>query len=211
MGFHAVFTASQLREFDGTNGSPIYIALQGKVYDVSSRRDLYGEGTGYNRFAGRNATRSFAKVSLDPEDIGSSDLSDCSAPANIKALSEFVAKYSATYPIIGDFETSDEFVGAREDLTTIPLLDKLPPRGEAKSMVISKRPLAIQVDDFLSEEECALAKSIFLHKASGRQFSTKIREPLDFREKTDPIEFAFLQSVEDRCNEKRGIRTLACI
>ena len=49
------FTIEQLREFDGSNDKPIYIALRGEVYDVSSASDFYGEGSGYHCFAGREA------------------------------------------------------------------------------------------------------------------------------------------------------------
>ena len=41
------FTLEQLREFDGLNNKPIYIALKGEVYDVSTARNFYGEGSGY--------------------------------------------------------------------------------------------------------------------------------------------------------------------
>lgn len=40
------FTIEQLRDYDGKDNSPIYIALRGDVYDVSVARDLYGEGSG---------------------------------------------------------------------------------------------------------------------------------------------------------------------
>lgn len=41
------FTISQLREFDGTNGKPIYISLRREVYDVSKAGEFYGVGSGY--------------------------------------------------------------------------------------------------------------------------------------------------------------------
>ena len=41
------FTLEQLRDFDGTNGKPIYISLRFEVYDVSNARDFYGVGSGY--------------------------------------------------------------------------------------------------------------------------------------------------------------------
>jgi predicted heme/steroid binding protein len=37
------FTVSQLEEYNGKNGKPIYIACQGKVYDVSDS-DLWRDG-----------------------------------------------------------------------------------------------------------------------------------------------------------------------
>jgi hypothetical protein len=41
------FTVEQLRHFDGKDNKPIYIALKGDVFDVSSARQFYGEGSGY--------------------------------------------------------------------------------------------------------------------------------------------------------------------
>lgn len=60
-----LFTADDLLEYDGETSLQIGIGFAGKVYDVSSRQDLYGEGGGYKKFAGRITTRSFAKVSLE--------------------------------------------------------------------------------------------------------------------------------------------------
>lgn len=37
------FTLEELKEYDGKNGKPAYIAYQGKVYDVSLS-GLWGEG-----------------------------------------------------------------------------------------------------------------------------------------------------------------------
>lgn len=40
------FTIEQLRDFDGQNEKPIYIALKGDVFDVTSAQQFYGEGSG---------------------------------------------------------------------------------------------------------------------------------------------------------------------
>ena len=37
------FTASELEEYNGKNGKPVYIAFKGKVYDVSES-DLWRDG-----------------------------------------------------------------------------------------------------------------------------------------------------------------------
>ena len=39
--------------FTGENDSPIYIAIDGIVLDVTKGREYYGPGSGYNVFAGR--------------------------------------------------------------------------------------------------------------------------------------------------------------
>ena len=64
------FTATQLREFTGTKeDDPIYVALQGDVYDVSSARDFYGPDGVYGGFAGHDVTRAFALNSLEEKDL----------------------------------------------------------------------------------------------------------------------------------------------
>lgn len=55
-----VFTEEQLAVFDGKDGkSPIYLAINGKVFDVSANRGTYGPGGSYHFFAGRDATRAY--------------------------------------------------------------------------------------------------------------------------------------------------------
>lgn len=53
-------TLEELAEFDGRNESkPLYLAINGTIYDVSSNRRIYGPGGGYSYFAGTDAARSF--------------------------------------------------------------------------------------------------------------------------------------------------------
>lgn len=53
-------TDAQLLTYDGTDPSkPIYLALNGTIYDVSSSPQTYGPGGSYHFFAGRDAARAF--------------------------------------------------------------------------------------------------------------------------------------------------------
>lgn len=53
-------TASELAAYDGHDPTkPIYLALNGTIYDVSEGRRIYGPGGSYNVFAGRDAARAF--------------------------------------------------------------------------------------------------------------------------------------------------------
>jgi predicted heme/steroid binding protein len=53
-------TDEQLRAYDGTDPSkPIYLALNGTIYDVSANPATYGPGGSYHFFAGRDAARAF--------------------------------------------------------------------------------------------------------------------------------------------------------
>jgi len=53
-----VFTPEELAKHDGTNASaPIYVAIKGTVFDVSSKKEMYGPGAGYHCFAGKDASK----------------------------------------------------------------------------------------------------------------------------------------------------------
>ncbi|KAF2431500.1 cytochrome b5, partial [Tothia fuscella] len=53
-------TDSQLALYNGTDPSlPIYVGLNGSVYDVTASPQTYGPGGSYSFFSGRDATRSF--------------------------------------------------------------------------------------------------------------------------------------------------------
>ncbi|RDW90234.1 putative heme/steroid binding domain protein [Aspergillus mulundensis] len=53
-------TPSELTLYDGTNPeTPIYVAINGTIFDVSANPRMYGPGGGYHFFAGRDATRAF--------------------------------------------------------------------------------------------------------------------------------------------------------
>ena len=51
---------SQLTLYNGTDASlPIYLSVNGTIFDVSANRMMYGPGGNYNFFTGRDATRAF--------------------------------------------------------------------------------------------------------------------------------------------------------
>lgn len=51
------FTVEDLKNYDGTDPSkPIYIGLDGYIYDVSSGRNYYASGAGYHFLAGKDSS-----------------------------------------------------------------------------------------------------------------------------------------------------------
>uniref|UniRef100_A0A1A9VXK8 Cytochrome b5 heme-binding domain-containing protein n=1 Tax=Glossina austeni TaxID=7395 RepID=A0A1A9VXK8_GLOAU len=65
-----LFSKEQLNEFNGMGGHPIYLALLGRVYDVTRDEKHYGPGSSYHFFAGRDASVAFitADFKNDAED-----------------------------------------------------------------------------------------------------------------------------------------------
>jgi len=86
--------------------APIYVGAGGKVYDVSfGGVTFYGKGCSYNAFAGRDASRALALMSLDPKDANNPDISDLSEK-QIKVLNDWVKTFEERklYPIVGTLE-----------------------------------------------------------------------------------------------------------
>ncbi|KAL6718919.1 Dihydrodipicolinate synthase [Lecanora helva] len=61
------FTPPTLKPYNGENNMPVYLAVRGKVFDVTSGKNFYGPGGPYENFAGRDATRGLACGSFDEE------------------------------------------------------------------------------------------------------------------------------------------------
>ncbi|CAJ0841358.1 11631_t:CDS:2 [Entrophospora sp. SA101] len=56
--------------YDGTDASqPIYVAIKGTIFDVTTKRESYGPGGSYNVFAGKDASKALGMGSLQPEDV----------------------------------------------------------------------------------------------------------------------------------------------
>ncbi|KIW05067.1 uncharacterized protein PV09_04221 [Verruconis gallopava] len=55
-----LLTDEELALYNGTDPSlPIYVGLNGSIYDVSAAPSTYGPGGGYSFFSGKDATRAF--------------------------------------------------------------------------------------------------------------------------------------------------------
>ena len=111
------FTIEQLREYDGGDEEideksqkrddliPIYVAMKGKVYDVSSSRAMYGKGSGYHCFAGREATRAMAKFSFEEADLADPYRDSDFGLFEKNTLDEWIMKFDFKYPIVGKVST----------------------------------------------------------------------------------------------------------
>ncbi|XP_036883503.1 neudesin [Sturnira hondurensis] len=96
-----LFTEEELAGYGGEEEDrPIYLAVKGVVFDVTSGKEFYGRGAPYNALAGKDATRGVAKMSLDPADL-THDTTGLTAK-ELKSLDDVFTKvYKAKYPIVG--------------------------------------------------------------------------------------------------------------
>ncbi|XP_033860668.2 neudesin [Acipenser ruthenus] len=96
-----LFTDEDLAKYHGQeDGQPIYMAVKGVVFDVSSGKDFYGKDAPYNALVGKDSTRAVAKMSLEPDDL-TSDTSGLTEE-QMKSLEDiFLNVYKAKYPIVG--------------------------------------------------------------------------------------------------------------
>ncbi|KAI9191841.1 hypothetical protein LWI28_014319 [Acer negundo] len=94
------FTAQQLIQYNGTDPSkPIYVAIKGLVFDVTTGKSFYGPGGAYVMFAGKDASRALAKMSKNDEDITPS--LDGLTEKEIGVLDDWEKKFKAKYPAVG--------------------------------------------------------------------------------------------------------------
>ena len=102
------FTPSQLREFDGKpdkdgEPKPVYLALNGTVFDVSQGRNFYGPDGPYEKFAGHECGVALAKMSFD--EVHLDDYEGCQT-LNFGEKTELDGwmekfQYYRNYPIVG--------------------------------------------------------------------------------------------------------------
>ena len=92
--------------FDGKEGRPVFLAVRGRVFDVSSGRNFYGPGGPYENFAGRDASRGLASHSFDEEMLtkdldGPLDPLDDMTPDMLEALQGWEERFESKYLVVG--------------------------------------------------------------------------------------------------------------
>lgn len=92
-------TLQQLKQYDGSDPSkPIYVAVKGRVFDVTTGKSFYGPGGSYCMFAGKDASQALAKMSKNDEDVCGSleNLSE----KEMQTLNDWEKKFEAKYPVV---------------------------------------------------------------------------------------------------------------
>eukprot|EP00466_Bigelowiella_natans_P012070 jgi/Bigna1/68782/fgenesh1_pg.7_\ len=79
---------AELSQFNGVLHERLLVSVEGKIYDVTRRWDLYGPSKKYNVFTGNDATYALATMSTEKEQK--------------QILGEWIAKYKENkYPVVG--------------------------------------------------------------------------------------------------------------
>ncbi|KAI1344998.1 membrane-associated progesterone receptor component 1 [Xylariaceae sp. FL0016] len=100
------FTPRTLLPYNGLNDMPIYFAVRGRVFDVSSGRNFYGPGGPYENFAGRDASRGLACHSFDEDMLtknldGPLDKLDGLGPEEMESLAGWEERFMSKYLVVG--------------------------------------------------------------------------------------------------------------
>jgi membrane-associated progesterone receptor component len=107
------FTPSTLLPFNGIDGAPVYLAVRGRVFDVTPGRNFYGPGGPYENFAGRDASRGLAFQSFDEEMLTKDlkgpldDLKDLD-DEQLENLQGWDERFSEKYLVVGQLVAEGE-------------------------------------------------------------------------------------------------------
>lgn len=100
------FNPHTLRPFNGEDGMPVYLAVRGRVFDVTSGRNFYGPGGPYENFAGRDASRGLACGSFDESMLtkdldGPLDTLSDLGRDEMEALQGWEERFDSKYLVVG--------------------------------------------------------------------------------------------------------------
>lgn len=206
-----IFSQEDLSRFDGEQDPNIYISFLGTVYDVTDKPEMYGRSPPgpYHIFAGRECARSLATMSMEPVDVGRTDVEDLTdlckrisavmSPDEVreavsKAMRDWHERFAQSYPRVGEMRPwlrgSGSSMAPPKPLCGLRGLAKPSDDYDADAMggaaeppgpleLISEKPRAYLQRHFLSPLECRRLVAMTKRRARAGQFSKKIRAPLE--------------------------------
>lgn len=90
----------ELENFNGRDANkPLLVAIRGMIYNVSSAGNFYGPEGPYAPFAGRDASRALALMSVEEAELSSS--LDGLTEKQVATLDQWEAKFRKKYPVVG--------------------------------------------------------------------------------------------------------------
>lgn len=99
------FTPQTLAKYNGSDNPRIFIAVKGRVFDVTQGKTFYGPGGPYANFAGRDASRglalnSFEESCLTPLDEPIDDLKGLTKE-ELESLENWEDHFENKYKVVG--------------------------------------------------------------------------------------------------------------
>ncbi|EFA81466.1 hypothetical protein PPL_05454 [Heterostelium album PN500] len=96
------YTLEELKQFVGVDETnAVFVAIKGKIYDVSMKRSVYGPGGSYELFAGHDATTCLAKSSFDKVNLNKMDTSSLNQD-EMDSLNHWVSFFDERYEVVGN-------------------------------------------------------------------------------------------------------------
>lgn len=94
-------TVEELRQYDGKDPTtPVLLAVNGKIFNVSRGRRFYGPGGPYETLAGHDASRAFAMFQTDLVKEEYDDISDLT-PSQMQSVKEWEEQLGEKYDFVG--------------------------------------------------------------------------------------------------------------
>ncbi|KAM0200395.1 hypothetical protein ACHAPA_004877 [Fusarium lateritium] len=108
------YTPKTLLPFNGEENRPVFLAVRGRIFDVTPGRNFYGPGGPYSNFAGRDASRGLACGSFD-EDMLTEDLDgpldklEGLDGEQMEALQGWEERFLEKYNVVGKLVSAQDY------------------------------------------------------------------------------------------------------